>query len=29
MGFEIVGEEKLPIGQDFYMDDYKMELQLK
>jgi ribosomal protein S18 acetylase RimI-like enzyme len=29
LGFEIVGEEKLPIGNDFFMDDYKMELQLK
>lgn len=28
-GFAIVGEEKLPIGQDYYMDDYKMELKLK
>lgn len=28
-GFVIVGEEKLPIGQDFYMDDYKMELNIK
>ena len=29
IGFAIVGEEKLPIGNDFFMDDYKMELQLK
>ena len=29
LGFEIVGEEKLPIGNDFFMDDYKMALQLK
>ncbi len=29
VGFEIVGEEKLPIGNDFFMDDYKMELQLR
>jgi diamine N-acetyltransferase len=28
MGFEIVGEEKLAIGNDYYMDDYKMELKL-
>ena len=28
IGFEIVGEEKLPIGNDFFMDDYKMELKL-
>lgn len=27
-GFQIIGEEKLPIGQDFFMDDYKMELTL-
>ena len=29
VGFEIVAEEKLPIGNDFFMDDYKMELQLR
>lgn len=29
IGFAIVGEEKLPIGRDFFMDDYKMELLLK
>jgi len=29
LGFEIVGEEKLPIGNDYFMDDYTMELQLK
>ncbi|MBL0012332.1 MAG: GNAT family N-acetyltransferase [Flavobacterium sp.] len=28
MGFEIVGEEKLAIGNDYFMDDYKMELKL-
>jgi len=27
-GFEIVREEKLSIGQDFFMDDYVMELEL-
>jgi ribosomal protein S18 acetylase RimI-like enzyme len=29
LGFEIVGEEKLPIGHDFIMDGYKMELKLQ
>ena len=29
IGFAVIGEEKLPIGNDFFMDDYKMELQLK
>ena len=24
VGFEIVGEEKLPIGNNFFMDDYNM-----
>lgn len=28
LGFEIVGDEKLPIGQDFFMDDYIMEFKL-
>jgi ribosomal protein S18 acetylase RimI-like enzyme len=29
IGFTIIGEEKLPIGLDFFMDDYKMEFQLR
>ncbi len=29
LGFEIVGEEKLPIGKDFYMDDFMMKLPTK
>ncbi len=29
VGFEIVGEEKLPIGNNFFMDDYKMELKIQ
>lgn len=29
VGFEIVGEEKLPIGNNFFMDDYNMELEIQ
>ena len=29
VGFEIVGEEKLSIGNNFFMDDYKMELRIQ
>ena len=29
IGFEIIGEEDIDIGKDYWMEDYKMELKLK